>query len=296
MAGGSSWYAYGHMRKWLGGLLSVVAATSCSARPRAHAPTAEATQQQSVTAVDTTSLPTAPAGAGSIDALFTQFAQQLPAPATLSEQNGATGECTRGGATYSLLYATSQKIPVAADAELRQVLPWARHTDPCIRQIAIDVLVTKLAYNRNNLSIPAMHEPGNYQFHAIHAALKARFDSQRIAYTAGDFGELVFVVEPARAIEYLVGAWTEDVDASAGAQTQLAVTAQGSTLNWRHLPVDAKFSDMVHTATFKGLVLTDGHFVAKGDPAQQFWPVTQNIMWYRALSPYWIKLRRVMPR
>lgn len=295
MAGGSSWYAYGHMRKWLGGLLSVVAVTSCSARPRAHSPTAEATR------ADATSLPTvtvtpASAGAGSIDELFTQFAQQLPAPATLSEQNGATGECTRGGATYSLLYATSQKIPVATDAELRQVLPWARHTDPCIRQIAIDVLVTKLAYDRNNLSIPDMHDSAHYQFHAIHQMLKARFDSQRISYTAGDFGELVFVVEPARAIEYLVGAWVEDVDANAGAQTHLAVTAQASTLTWRHLPVDAKFSDMVHTATFKGLVLTDGHFVAKGDPAQQFWPVTQNIMWYRALSPYWRKLRRVTPR
>lgn len=299
------------MRSWRSSWALVVALAGCSARSQPQPPvqsqaqsttTSEAHRPSAMHDAAATPLPvTAPsiqssAGAGRIDALFTQFAQKLPEPATLSEQNGATGECTRGGATYSLLYATSQKIPVATDAELRQVLPWARHTDPCIRQIAIDVLVTKLAYDRNDLSIPDMHDPAHYQFHAIHAALKARFDRKRIAYSPNDFGELVFVVEPTRAVEYLVGAWTEDVDATAGAQTQLAITPQASTLTSHHLPADARFADMVHTVTFKGLVIVDGHFVAKGDPAQQFWPVRQNIMWYRALSPYWIKLRRVSPR
>ena len=291
------------MRSWLSPWTLVVALAGCSARPQpqltttneAHGKFAmhdDAAPPPPVTA--SSNQPTA--GAGRIDALFAQFAQQLPAPATLSEQNGVTGECSHGGATYSLLFAASQKVPVATDADLRQVLPWARHSDPCIRQIAMDVLVTKLGYDRNNLSIPDMHDPTHYQFHAIHAALKTRFDQQRIAYSTGDFGELVFVVEPTRAVEYLVGAWTETVDANAGAQTLLAVTPQASTLTSRHLPVDARFADRVHTATFKGLAFVDGHFVAKGEPVQQFWPVTQNIMWYRALSPYWIKLRRVSPR
>lgn len=272
----------------------------CSARPQPHSPTTGempgklAMHDDAATPPTVTAQPTA--GASSIDALFTQFAQKLPEPATLSDQNGATALCSHGYATYNLLHATAQKIPVESDADLRFVVPWARHGNPCIRQIAIEVLLAKLGYDRNTLSLPSMHDPEHYQFHAIHAALKARFDGQRIPYTVGDFGELLFIVEPTRAVEYLVGAWTETVDANAGAQTLLAVTPQASTVTSRHLPVDARFADMVHTATFKGLALVDGHFVAKGDPAQEFWPATQNIMWYRAESPYWVKLRRVAPR
>ena len=274
---------------------SVVVACSSPTQPKG-----ETTRKENVRgpgdAVGTNNVSaTAPSGAAqAIDELFAQYAKQLPEPATLSQQNGATCECEHhGGATYTLLYAASEKVPTATDADLVHVIKWARHQDPCIRQIAIDVLVAKLGYDRNSLSLPNMHDTAHYQFHAIHAALRARLDSQRIAYEEAEFGGLLFVTDTKQAVRLLAGSWIEEVDANAGRQFLLEVTPQSSRLTSRHLPIDAKFPDSEYIAPLEGLSLVDGHVMAKADPNHQFWLVTNDLVWFRALSPYWVKLRRV---
>jgi hypothetical protein len=55
----------------------------------------------------------------SIDLLFEGYARELPAPVNLSEQNGASTTCAdHRGATYSLLQATAERIPIRSDADL----------------------------------------------------------------------------------------------------------------------------------------------------------------------------------
>lgn len=229
-----------------------------------------------------------------VDAMFASYVTKLPAAVTLSEMNGATGECHKGSwATYTLLRSAAAKLPINSDADLVPVIKWAFHADQCIRYIAVDAVVTQLGYDRNQLSIPTMNDPQSYQFHAIMAALKKRLDTAHTAYELKDFGALIFPTTTAEVTTLLQGEWLEEIGPNIGFQTTFVIDAKTSKLIWKHLPTDPKFPDSVYSAQMKPMAVVDGHFVLGGDPNQQFWPVTRDVIWFRSLSPYWDKLRRV---
>lgn len=92
----------------------------------------------------------------------------------MSESNGFTMVCKRhGDATYTLLQATAQKLPVRRDSDVAALVPWARSGDDCIRQIALDAIVAKIGYAHNRLSVPGMHDPEHNHFHSILVSTKA---------------------------------------------------------------------------------------------------------------------------
>lgn len=99
----------------------------------------------------------------------------------MSESNGFTMVCKRhGDATYTLLQATAQKLPVRRDSDVAALVPWARSGDDCIR-IVLDAIVAKIGYAHNRLSVPGMHDPEHYHFHFI-VSTKAYLDARVPGY------------------------------------------------------------------------------------------------------------------
>lgn len=65
--------------------------------------------------------PSAVAPASAVDAAFRGYRKKLPEPANLSEGNGVSTVCASGAhATYTLLDATADKVPIAGDRNLRR--------------------------------------------------------------------------------------------------------------------------------------------------------------------------------
>jgi hypothetical protein len=128
-----------------------------------------------------------PVSAFPIDDLFRAWEKKLPEPATLSEENGHTIECNRGPATLTLLAATAEKVRLRSDADAAALVQWARHGDPCIRQIAIEAIIAAVGFDRNRLSVPDMHSPDHVLFHEIVLSLKAWLDGKHIPYDAKIF-------------------------------------------------------------------------------------------------------------
>ena len=229
-----------------------------------------------------------------VDAMFTKYVVKLPDAATESEMNGITIECHKGaGATLTLLRSAATKLPIKSDADVVPVIKWAFHADQCIRYIAIEAVVTQLGYDRNLLSLTSMIDPAGDLFHAIMTALKTRLDTKHITYASKDFGALIFPTTTSEVASLLQGEWLEEIGPNIGFQTTLIADANTSKLIGKHLPTDPKFPDAIYSASMKSLAIVDGHFVLDGDPKQQFWPVTHDVVWFRGLSPYWRKLRRV---
>ncbi len=229
-----------------------------------------------------------------VDAMFAKYVVKLPDAATESEMNGRTLACHNGaGATLTLLGSAATKLPIKSDADVVPVIKWAFHADQCIRYIAILAVVTQLDYDRNRLSLTSMIDPAGDLFHAIMTALKTRLDTKHITYASKDFGALIFPTTTAEVSQLLQGEWLEEIEPNIGFQTTFIVDANTSKLIWKHLPSDPQHPDEVYTAAMSSIVIVDGRFVLDGDPKQQFWPVTRDVVWFRSLSPYWRKLRRV---
>jgi hypothetical protein len=92
-----------------------------------------------------------------LDQLFRGYENELPAPATLSEGNGASLKCPHHGhVTYTLLDATAQRLPLERDADVARLVRWYRDDDPCIRYIAVEALLRKIVHDRDRLSLSAL--------------------------------------------------------------------------------------------------------------------------------------------
>ncbi|MFT3708374.1 MAG: hypothetical protein QM817_12040 [Archangium sp.] len=66
--------------------------------------------------------------ASPIDTAFQSWEQKFPDPKTLSDANGMGFSCAhhKGGTTLNHLRSLSQTLKVEKDADLLQLVPWAR--------------------------------------------------------------------------------------------------------------------------------------------------------------------------
>lgn len=249
-----------------------------------------------------------------IDELFRGYVKKLPEPVTLSEQNGlGMVECDgKPAPTYNLLRATAEKLPVKTDADVMRLVPWVRHQNPCIRQIAIEALITKIGFDRNELSAPGMHELEDHHFHdimvSVHRFLEARkvtipvevFQGLQVTVTEKDFGPL------------LNGSWVEEVDGK-GFQDFVELSEAELSVTSKHLPTDAAHADHTWTTGVTGVTVNErGQFVVTGawavesnsagfrgkrsEPSPfvyRFWPVAPGVVWFKnGEHAYWEKLRQ----
>src|SRR5262249_15958835 len=145
--------------------------------------------------------------------LFRRMKRELPAPATLSEQNGPSVDCgNQRWATYTLLEATAAKLPLTNDADLVRLVPWARDSDVCVRQTALSAVVANVAYDGNNLVLPHMHDPEHHIYHDILFSLKAHLDHKGVAYNPEIFDGLLLAVDAKDYPELVHGRWEQEVD------------------------------------------------------------------------------------
>jgi hypothetical protein len=256
---------------------------------------------------------TSRSSAQTIDELFRNWENERPEPVALSEQNGFTVPCLKGHATFNLLKATAAKVPIRNDADLIPVAKWARHPDPCIRQIALQAIVPSISYDANELSIPGMYDVEHYQFHDIFVSLQAHFVRKKVAYDPSIF-EGMFVTPDTKGFHaYLDDNWVQAIDENSGVQEFVAIDSENVRVTSRHLPVDVKFPDHTQTTKIRNIVANEkqqyvltgawniesnsaGYRGPKNEPAQfvySFWPVKDDVMWFKnGATAYWIKMRR----
>jgi hypothetical protein len=251
-----------------------------------------------------------------IDEAFRSWEKKLPEPATLSEHNGASFMCNADhGATLTLLAATAKKVKIERDEDLVTVARWARHADPCLRQIALEAILPRIPFDRNKLAVPHMHDPEHYEYHDIFVALKVYLDRKHVAYDAKVFDGMMLDVKDADFAALVHGKWIEQID-NKGFQEFLEVDREESRVTSKHLPPDPKWPDHTQTTRIKEVKTnTDGQFVLTGawniesnaagykgpknEPAQfvySFWPVKPGVMWIKnGETAYWIKMKKSAP-
>lgn len=263
--------------------------------------------------------PSAPASAAPLprsafDASFEAWLEKLPAPATLSEGNGASMSCPRHEhATYTLLAATAKKVPLASDADLVGLVRWLRHDDACIRQIALDALLPKVGLEAGQFAVPPMHDPEHYQYHRILVALRAHLDEKRVAYPPATFEGLMLDVTDQDFTATLQGSWEEEIGKSHNFQVLVRLDGNKLEVTRRRTSPDPAWPDHTTSSEIdkatvnaqKQFVLTaawrmqstvgrpPGTKVAPSGVTDTFWPVSRDVVWFDEGSHgRWVKLRR----
>lgn len=226
-------------------------------------------------------------GSPEIDSLFREWEKKLPRPETMSESNGFTMICKRhGDATYNLLQATAQKLPVRRDSDVAALVPWARSGDDCIRQIALDAIIAKIGYAQNRLSIPGMHDPEHYHFHSILVSTKAYLDARVPGYDKKIFEGALIELSP-KDFSLLHGKWKDSEARTKNFYPVVEIGPEKVRVTTKEKEPDPKFPDSTFTIKIKEVSVNDqAQFVVTGSPSQtagrkySFWPVSRGIVWF----------------
>lgn len=247
-----------------------------------------------------------------IDELFRSYEKKLPEPATLSEGNGASMKCERHGwATYTLLDATARKLPVQSDADLPRLVPWARANDPCLRQIAVQAIVDKIAFDSNRLSAPGMHDPEHYHFHDIMVALKRHLDEKKVAVPEPLIAGMMLDASE-KDFWLMKGKWEEDAGERKNFRTSLELETDLIRVTSKHTTPDPAWPDRTSTTKIKEVRVNErGQFVLAGewdmesnangyrgekiepsDSKYVVWPISKDLIWFDEGGRSWHKLRR----
>jgi hypothetical protein len=236
-----------------------------------------------------------------LDALFSGYREKLPAPASLSEQNGASLKCDHHGwVTYTLLDATSQKVALQSDEDVVRLARWARDPDVCVRQIALKVLVDKVGFDSNRLVLPSMHEPDHYLYRDIFVSVLAYLDAKKIRHSPKLLAGMMLDIRGADFEATMRGEWRESPK---GKNFIAIVAVNGGELRVTRARTepDPKWPDRVWAGKVTAVqVNAKRQYVvrgrAAGEPDEQshlFWPVTSDIVWFEDGAPgHWVKLRR----
>ena len=217
-----------------------------------------------------------------IDDRFRELEKKLPEPETLSEANGATLDCEHHGyATYTHLAALAEKLAIARDDELLDLVPWARSGDPCIRQIAIEAIVARIKFDRGRLSVPGMHDPEDHLFHEIFVSLRRYLLAHSVAFEAGIFGGMMLVVQPPD-FAMMKGSWDEADTKMKNFVSRVEYDGELLLVTRHHVTPDPAWPDHTWTTKVKDIVVNDrGQFVVTGD-----WNVESNAKGYQGQNIY----------
>jgi hypothetical protein len=219
----------------------------------------------------------------------------------------------RGGeyATLTLLHATAGKVPIGAAVDLVSLVPWARHPDVCLRHIAIDAILRAIAFDRNQLSVPGMHEPEHHHYHHIFVALRAHLIGKGVRFDPAIFEGLMLEVTAADFARLVHGSWAEEAEGK-GFLESVVVDAKSVRATSHHVPPDPAWPDTTWTTEIAEVKADErGQLVVSGRSSVEsssrgvnpkiepspyvftFWPVAPDVMWMRDTpTAYWIKLRR----
>jgi hypothetical protein len=248
-----------------------------------------------------------------IDDYFRQYAVKLPEPTAIGDMNGISLKCARGGATYAFLNTLAARVPLDEDEELRQAIPWLKHEDPCIRQIAVTAVARKIGFDTNRLAVPGMHDPEHHYYHQIILALRSYLDERHVPYDPKAFEGMLVDVDDERFSSYLVGNWEQADKKGWNLLDSVEVKDGIFYLSRRKVRPHPNWYDHTNTSKIKDVrtnmqrqyviscewsqeSLANGFVSNKIVPSHvsyMVWPVTNHVMWLKEGDGSWKKFRRV---
>jgi hypothetical protein len=283
--------------------LALGASCACRSRPADPVPVAASDPTVPPAPPPSAAAPPPPEPApNALDELFAGYQKELPAAASLSEQNGASLKCDHHGwVTYTLLDATARKVSAKSDEDVVRLARWARDPDVCVRQIALDVLVKKVGFDSNRLVLPDMHEPDNHLYHDIFVSVLAHLDAKQVRYSPKLVSGLMLDIRGTDFEATMRGEWRESTK---GKNFIVIVAVNGNELRVTRARTepDPKWPDQVWAGTVKSVqVNAKRQYVVSGvssageprNEAYVLWPVASNVVWFEDGAPgHWVKLRR----
>ena len=276
------------------GFLVMICSLGCKPSP----PPSPSASPLSANAVEPTNGP-------AIDDLFRGFETKLPEAETLGEQNGPFVRCLGNrGATVTLLRALAAKVPILSDLDLVRLVPWARHPDPCVSQIALRTIALQIGYDEDSLY--AFLDPEGFQYHDVFVSVKAHLDRKRVPYDPTIFEGLLIIVDANDFPALIHGHWFEDEDFS-GFKEFVEVDREHVQITRKLLPLGSR-PDSTSTTKITSVVSNEHRqFVvavsgassitgAAGKPepvVYSFWPVKNGVMWFKnGQHAAWKKMRK----
>lgn len=249
-----------------------------------------------------------------LDALFRGYREKLPEPASLSEQNGASLQCDKHGwVTYTLLDATTEKLPVKSDEDVVRLARWARDRDVCVRQIALDALVKRVGHDRDRLVLPDMHDPEHYVYHDIFVSTLVYLDKKRVRYSPKLFAGLMLNLRREDFFRSMRGEWREEAKGK-NFLLRVELTADELRVTRARTEPDPAWPDHTWTSKIKEVQVDarrryvvsakwsvesnakgyQGKKIEPSDDVYRVWPVATDLVWFAdGPDEDWVKLRRV---
>lgn len=247
-----------------------------------------------------------PSSHPAIDALFQRWEKTLPEPTTISEMNGISPKdvCpNHSHNTYGFLNVIAAQVPVRVDSDLAALVKWSRHSDSCIRQIALNAVVQGIGFDRDNLVVPSMNDLEDYHYHHIMVALAQYLRLKKVNYDQSLFDGMFVTVSPEDAHAFATAKWEEDD--SPGLNWRVAVEFRPGEFVMSHLTksdgqwksehrTTAKI-DGVKITTDQQLMITVSNQTSPDKKnAYMLWPISKDIMWFKLSSSWtWDKFHRV---
>lgn len=239
-----------------------------------------------------------------IDDLFRGYEKGLPAPEGLSEQNGPAIPCAAGsGTTIAHLRGIANRLPITGDRDLVVLVPWARHPDPCVSQIALHALAAKVGYDPSSLY--ALLEPDHFQVHDIFVSVKAYFDGRGTAHDPKIFDGLLLQLDEKDFPRLLHGTWQDEPSPGVGAREHVSLSP-GEVRWWLEMLPPGSSPGPTMTTKIDSVVLNDRRqyvvrvsgamtATAKGSEpiVYTLMPVRDGVMWFlRGPEAGWKKMKR----
>jgi hypothetical protein len=250
------------------GVVALVACKGAGSQPPGPEATTEATSASASAPV------LVPAAASPIDERFRAYEKKLPPPVGLSEGNGFTIRCRdQSYATLTRLAGCARRLAIQNDADLAAIVPWTRHDDPCIRQIAVEAILTKVDFDHNRLVASQMNDPEHFLFREITLSLRAYLDARHVAYDPKIFDGLLLDVGDRDFAPLLRGKWEQDPAPNHLNFLQLvALDAETIRVTQHKVEADPAWPDTTWTTKIKEVHVNEQHqFVVTG-----VWDVESN--------------------
>ncbi|MBN8421174.1 MAG: hypothetical protein J0L73_19820 [Verrucomicrobia bacterium] len=240
-----------------------------------------------------------------IDSLFQRWEKTLPEPTTISEMNGMSPRDTcaqHDSRTYGFLGVIANQVPIREASDLTALVPWSRHDDLCIRQIALDAIVKSIEFDRDELVVPSMHDLEDYHYHHIMVALGQYLRQNKVSYDGALFDGMYVTIGPDDVAAFASGRWEQEDKPSLNFRD--CVEFSGTDLvmgimdknegQWRIKHRGTSKVDSIKITPDQQMLISTSNQVSPDKKiTQMLWPVAKDIMWFKQQGSWnWTKFRR----
>jgi hypothetical protein len=206
----------------------------------------------------------------------------------------------------------ARRAPVADPSDLVDLVPWMRHTDRCVRHVALWTVQRALQFDQALVNRASVQDPEDKDYHAIFFTLKRYLRDNKVNHNPAIFDGMYLTVYKYEFPSIVHGRWTQDrglygYDLEVDRDLVTLTRGSGSSIS----------GDLPTPVTrIKDVVVNDlGQFVVTavhpnneviyrrpdGDSWREYktlyyqiWPTGDDVLWLREArgSLQWTKFRR----